>query len=458
MMGEQQTKGRRRVLVLSPLHGSDLSDAVDAIKNHSAFSESYNFEFLKASDPIDYLKRMGTNYDFVLCMIDAPLTALLRNMVGAFLSNEVLLTAHLVGVTSMDTARTLEASAEIMWRDPPDRVCFFTAALPDHQSIIEDAVAHGVGKASVRFGEARVPISMEDAAIGIFHLSDLHATWWNRDLQSAVLKDLEQFRSWAKERALVVSGDLSNFGRRPEMRAARGFLFRACEIAHVARDKMYVCPGNHDSTARFYGVSIPFLQRKLVAFRDLFPGPFRCSPDTYSSFTELTVNRDMTVGLLIIDSTGKGSWARGRVNPKTLDWIREVSADFRERHYGGPLIVLVHHHVLKHDFVPFKREHVTQMENSALFLTNCQRCGVDLVLHGHQHLAWEADIATNGKYGQITAVIPAGSATCRRWFRAYHTQYNRIALTPKGFVVESRSYNGHTFQGAASPPKAFRRP
>src|SRR5215216_168232 len=151
---------------------------------------------------------------------------------------------------------------------------------------------------------------------------------------------------------VIVSGDLTGDGLRPEYQSAREHLDQ------VACERMIVIPGNHDSRNVGY-----------VHFEEMF-GERR---------SELHADG---VSIVAVDSTepdlDHGVIGRGR-----YPWIEEAFAgDARMR------VFVMHHHLLP---VPGTGRERNIVYDAGDAIECLQRSGVDLVLCGHKHVpyAWK---------------------------------------------------------------------
>ena len=153
---------------------------------------------------------------------------------------------------------------------------------------------------------------------------------------------------------VVVSGDLTNDGFRPEYQAAREYLDK------VECERLVVIPGNHDSRNVGY-----------VHFEELF--------GDRSTFLHLD-----GMSLVAIDSTepdlDHGTIGRGRYS-----WIEEC---FAQDAYLR--IFVLHHHLLP---IPGPGRERNVVYDAGDCIETLLRSGVHLVLSGHKHVpyAWKLE-------------------------------------------------------------------
>ncbi|HET8672791.1 MAG TPA: metallophosphoesterase [Thermoleophilaceae bacterium] len=195
---------------------------------------------------------------------------------------------------------------------------------------------------------------------------------------------------------VVVSGDLTNDGFRPEYQAAREYLDK------VECERLVVIPGNHDSRNVGY-----------VHFEELF--------GDRSTFLHLD-----GMSLVAIDSTepdlDHGTIGRGRYN-----WIEEC---FAQDAYLR--IFVLHHHLLP---VPGTGRERNVVHDAGDALECLQRADCHLVLSGHKHVsyAWRLE---------DLFVVNAGTVSTTRLRGKTKPCYGVIEASPERVTVY-RKYPFH---------------
>jgi 3',5'-cyclic AMP phosphodiesterase CpdA len=195
---------------------------------------------------------------------------------------------------------------------------------------------------------------------------------------------------------VVVSGDLTNDGFRPEYQAAREYLDK------IECERLVVVPGNHDSRNGGY-----------VHFEELF--------GDRSTFLHID-----GVSLVAIDSTepdlDHGTIGRGRYS-----WIEEC---FAQDAYLR--IFVLHHHLLP---VPGTGRERNIVHDAGDALECLQRADCHLVLSGHKHVsyAWRLE---------DLFVVNAGTVSTTRLRGKTKPCYGVIEASPERVTVY-RKYPFH---------------
>jgi len=195
---------------------------------------------------------------------------------------------------------------------------------------------------------------------------------------------------------VVVSGDLTNDGFRPEYQAAREYLDK------IECERLVVIPGNHDSRNVGY-----------VHFEELF--------GDRSTFVHID-----GVSLVAIDSTepdlDHGTIGRGRYG-----WIEEC---FAQDAYLR--IFVLHHHLLP---VPGTGRERNIVHDAGDALECLQRADCHLVLSGHKHVsyAWRLE---------DMFVVNAGTVSTTRLRGKTKPCYGVIEASPERVTVY-RKYPFH---------------
>lgn len=294
-----------------------------------------------------------------------------------------------------------------------------------------------------------------ECSVGVVHLSDLHADAWDSDIRNNLLQDIRDLHL-PSDRLLLVTGDLTHRGRSTEYRAARDFLASVGKHLEIEWRHILVCPGNHDLRPSFVGISPPFTSRsRLRVFRDNFPSPVGAQQYDMSWFYIVEAG-GLHVGLFSIDSTLSRFLSSGKVDVQTLQWMERTGKNFEHAFPDGILVVLVHHHVLTDELLGNNPAMV--MKNNGQFNEHACRGGVDLVLHGHEHLGWRWDLPVFGVDDHTFHVIPGGTATIKEREKQKNSKYNVLWLCKRGFYLESREYRLNEFELRKQLSKEFVRP
>ncbi len=228
----------------------------------------------------------------------------------------------------------------------------------------------------------------------IIHLTDLHVKRWkSQQWESTVLEAIKN--SEAEIVGIAVTGDVMNSPSQAAFDRAGQFFEQALKRACLERssrepdwDLLWVVDGNHDR--RWLGIVSDGLGGGAASYGFYGTGAGRRE----EGFTDATAG----VAVFGLDSNDRGSLARGEVARKDLDRMRSFF-DSADQSADVHRIVLLHHHPLplpwnkweENPIKDIKRTGETVLlRNSGSVLTECARCGVDLVLHGHKHTRFAA--------------------------------------------------------------------
>jgi 3',5'-cyclic AMP phosphodiesterase CpdA len=247
----------------------------------------------------------------------------------------------------------------------------------------------------------------------IAHLSDLHFGRENPAVVAGLVREME-----ARPPSLVaVSGDLTQRARAGQFRAARAFL-------DGLPAPVLVVPGNHD---------IPLFN--LVA-RWLSPlGGYarHINPDPEPFF------HDEALAVMGVNTARSGKWSDGRLSVPQIERIRERFGPLPERVFK----VMVTHH----PFIPAPRGRAHALvERGVEGLQAAESAGVDLLLAGHLHMSFAADVRPHYlSIRRSMLVAQAGTSTSRR-HRGEPNTYNWIEVDPPALSFEQRAWNGTAFE------------
>jgi len=247
----------------------------------------------------------------------------------------------------------------------------------------------------------------------IAHISDLHFGRIDPPVAEGLVEDLHR----CAPSLLVVSGDFTQ-------RAGRGQYSQAAPYLKRLPTPQLVVPGNHDVPA-YNIVSRMFFP--LGRYRDHIAADLN------------PVYQDAQM-LVIGVNTARGFTQKS-------GWIRQAQmVEIRRRFTAAPagmIKVLVTHH----PFIPSPRDLRGDVVRGApRALAQLEQCGVDLLLAGHLHLAYNDDVRSFHKSAQRSVLsIQAGTATSTRR-RGEANAYNWITMSPDLVIVAVRTWNGRTFR------------
>jgi 3',5'-cyclic AMP phosphodiesterase CpdA len=215
---------------------------------------------------------------------------------------------------------------------------------------------------------------------------------------------------------VAVSGDLTQRARRAEFAAARAFL-------HRLPAPRVVVPGNHD---------IPLFD---------LPRRFLAPLGRYHEFIDDEADpfyHDGEIALQGINTARPSAWKEGRISEAQIADLRRRLCSLPE----GRFKVMVTHHPFA--LLPGGRPaRVVGRARGAL--EAAAACGVELLLAGHLHRGYTADVReAHVGFGRSMIVAQAGTALSRRR-RAEPNAYNLVTVDAPRLVVEVRAFAGGRF-------------
>ncbi len=215
----------------------------------------------------------------------------------------------------------------------------------------------------------------------ILHISDLHfgdpEAVLNRLEVTQVVRNL--LAKAGPDVSLVLSGDISFKGSTQGYAEARNALLPAIEASGISRDRIIVCPGNHDVVSSATGLS-PF-----GAF-DAWGADLRNDGRCTFSDTSCRLVSGHEANFLLINSAYHCDINYGLVDLPQLD--SELAGMGPVPVEGLPRVAVLHHHL-----IPFAgHSDNSTTRNAYQVLTRLIRHGFSLVLHGHQHALLELGV------------------------------------------------------------------
>jgi 3',5'-cyclic AMP phosphodiesterase CpdA len=248
----------------------------------------------------------------------------------------------------------------------------------------------------------------------IAHISDLHFGMEDAGAAESLRRDLKA----TVPTLVVVSGDLTQRGRRRQFQAAQEYLRRL-------PSPQLVIPGNHD---------IPLFD---VVRRFMSPLTRYCR---YISEELNPCYRDDELVVLGLNTARSLTWKNGRISVDQMRLAKEIF----EPVGSSRLKILVTHH----PFIPppGRPEGAVQLVGRArAALKILDETGVDLLMAGHLHHGYQADVRTHYPATQRSMiVVQAGTAISNR-LRHEPNAYNLLIIDRDRIRVSVRTRIGGEF-------------
>ncbi|HEY0279959.1 MAG TPA: phosphodiesterase [Solirubrobacterales bacterium] len=163
--------------------------------------------------------------------------------------------------------------------------------------------------------------------------------------------------------AIVVTGDLTHYGKRREYRLAR-------ELLDATGVPVHVMPGNHDDRAKL---------------REAFAVPGEGEGDE-----PIDYGVDLgPLALVVVDSTAPGEEEPGRFEPAQLERLDRALADLGEK----PTILAMHHSPLPTAMPGWDGANLLPAEDRALAEVIARHPQVRAIIGGHLHRVATATLA-----------------------------------------------------------------
>ena len=276
----------------------------------------------------------------------------------------------------------------------------------------------------------------------IVHLSDPHFGKGNHDAEASTAAADWIADSDHPPDFLVVTGDLSQLGRKAQMELAKNYLeeiLKRLWLAHKKATRCIVVPGNHDKKLAYFSTwgawaevfgqgSFTWTGVGCEALAPVTPSapPPALARDSEQALKYCEYFPEFRLAFLKLNSSGRTTKMRPASGAAGQGQIRAIGAALRTYLQAFPAgeneggfanarrILLTHHHLLH---LPGARhEPAMLMEDAGDVLQAMASWRVDLVLHGHRHRAHRVELTdwTETEGSVNTAVLSSGSVSSRQ--------------------------------------------
>ena len=257
--------------------------------------------------------------------------------------------------------------------------------------------------------------------VKIAHISDLHFGRTNEEALAALTSTLDEERP----DLTVITGDLTQSGRRREYRQVAAFL-------KALNGRFLAVPGNHD--APVYNLALRFWKPWARYEKHVGAAAIQC----------------VTIGPLSIIGVNSARRAQPRINwshgrlPKSI--VEASSAIARQENDAGRQVILALHHPVAPG--PGKAG-ARIVGNGEYALQQFAENGVSAILTGHVHVAAAAPLVSTG--GRILS-IQAGTAVSTRE-RGEQASFGMMNVSRDKIMLTVRRFSQTVFK--AEPAQAF---
>jgi 3',5'-cyclic AMP phosphodiesterase CpdA len=255
----------------------------------------------------------------------------------------------------------------------------------------------------------------------IAHLSDLHFGRHDERAAELLLANLAQDRP----DLTVITGDLTQRGRRWQFAAARAFIEKL-------PPPVIVIPGNHD--VPLYDVAQRFIGR-LARYR-------RYICDELQPFFA-----DDEIALLGLNTARSAAFSNGRISYRQAATLRSVFATVP----GGRLRMLAIHHPL---MVPAAAGNLPVVGRAAMALKAIAAAHIRVVFSGHHHRAFSGSLPISGVAWESILLVQAGTTISTR-LRDEPNSYNLLRVIGTRLACTVRVLGDDRFIDAATADYAF---
>ena len=248
----------------------------------------------------------------------------------------------------------------------------------------------------------RVPELMSKRALGYLNWTRNRHKYHRRETLDALVRDL---KTQAPDH-IAVTGDLTNLALRAEFAPAARWLQSVGDATQVT-----VIPGNHDA----------YVRATSHCFADIFADYFRSdAAEGDAGFPSLRRRGPLALISLSTANPTAPFFATGTLGHAQLEALQTLLEGLA----AEPLfrVILVHHPLRS-------KSRIKRLTDAADLLAILRRHGVELVLHGHDHI--HSTIWIDGPDGKIPAIgVPSASALAHGGRPA--AAYNLFAIEPDG--------------------------
>jgi 3',5'-cyclic AMP phosphodiesterase CpdA len=239
-------------------------------------------------------------------------------------------------------------------------------------------------------------------AFGYFNWTRNRHKYHRREVLDALVADMHELQP----DHVAITGDLVNLALEAEFKPARAWLEAVGTPDHVT-----VVPGNHDAYVR------ATRHRFATTFADYLRG------DAEQTRTPFPFVRRRGPVVLIGTSSAVPTpplMATGWLGRSQLEALEQILIEVA--HEAAFRVLLVHHPL-------HSNTHAKRLTDSHSLLELLKRYGVELILHGHDHI--HSTMWFDGPNGKIPAIgVPSASALPRRHYPA--AAYNLFSIARDG--------------------------
>ena len=253
----------------------------------------------------------------------------------------------------------------------------------------------------------------------VLHFSDVHFGAENKPAVAAALAYAQN----AKPDLVLVSGDITQAGRRREFEAAARWL-------EAMPEPVFVIPGNHDTP---YWDLIARLAWPWRRYEGLIGHP---AVDHQFQTERLAVRGVNTARAAQM----RWNWSKGQID---LDQTRRAARALSEAPAKALRIIACHHPLIEMEGTPMTGDVRCGDAAAEIFAA----AGVDLVVTGHVHVPFALEIPVGDHRSHAV-----GAGTLSRRLRGSPAGFNQIDWDEREIRIDAMNWEGETF----TPGKTWR--
>ncbi len=261
-------------------------------------------------------------------------------------------------------------------------------------------------------GKTTAPIEIESTPehkekVTILHLSDLHygpehcfsSKYCNNDLLNDDIPSLSQLIADEIKQmdisvdAMVISGDLSHSGEAEQFDLALETIENLAKNLKISTKQVMIIPGNHDVKRLSDDV-----KGTKAAFRSFYRNLYECKPKDDQRLFHVSFIGEKNIAIVGLDSCvieEAETAGIGYIGKVQLDKALNEMRTLAEGHDNYVKVAVLHHHLIPVEEItniPEQGKNFSLVMDSSIVMRRLYQEDFAIILHGHQHQPYCADI------------------------------------------------------------------